>query len=56
MIPAIRASLDRGVPRIAAPERARSIVERVSRSSRELGTHVSFVDGVANVALPATGR
>jgi len=37
---------DRGVPRLAAPEVARNILERLQRLSRPFGTTISIEDGV----------
>ena len=46
----------RGVPRPAAPDRAKDILDRLSRLADQLGTHVSSVDGLATVELKAAGR
>lgn len=35
----------RGTPRIAVGERARSIIEQISATSRQFGTNVRFIDG-----------
>lgn len=47
---------ERGIPRLAAPDRARDIVDRLSRLSGQLGTRVSSTDGMATVDLTAVGR
>jgi poly-gamma-glutamate synthesis protein (capsule biosynthesis protein) len=46
----------RGVPRPAAPDRAKDILGRLSRLAEQLGTHVSSVNGLATVELSAAGR
>ena len=47
---------ERGIPRLAAPDRARDMVDRLSRLSGQLGTRVSFTEGLATVDLTAVGR
>ena len=47
---------DRGIPRLAAPDREKDIVDRLSRLSGQLGTRVSSTDGMVTVDLKAVGR
>jgi poly-gamma-glutamate synthesis protein (capsule biosynthesis protein) len=47
---------ERGIPRLAAPDRAQDIVDRVTRLSGQLGTRVSATDGIATVELNAASR
>lgn len=44
---------DRGVPRVASPEVARTILERLQRLSQPYGTHISIEQGVGVIRPPA---
>jgi poly-gamma-glutamate synthesis protein (capsule biosynthesis protein) len=45
---------DRGVPRLAAPEVARTILERLQRLSQPFGTRIAIEQGVG-VIRPSAG-
>jgi poly-gamma-glutamate synthesis protein (capsule biosynthesis protein) len=47
---------DRGIPRRAAPDRARVIIDRLARLAGQLGTRVSSASGIATVELNALAR
>ncbi len=43
-----------GTPRLANPELARKIIERMARLSKPFGTDIRFVDGVGVITLPGS--
>jgi poly-gamma-glutamate synthesis protein (capsule biosynthesis protein) len=46
---------DRGVPRPAAPDVARTILERLQRLSKPFGTPITIEQGVGVIRPPASG-
>lgn len=47
---------ERGIPRLAARDRAKAIIDRLARLAAELGTRVSRTGGTATVDLKPFGR